>query len=183
MTTSDGSSRSTTRMLSARNRLQAGLVFAAEPADDLAAQVEHVVGPLAKRLVFERLKLLIPALKHPAHGRFGRQQRSSQLALEFARSEQIAQHRAVGAKDAGQRRIEFGLDALGVLLEVPPAFPRTSVASGTARLRLRSAESCADAAVGQHIADDPGPPHAQARRDAPPGERRFRLRWQNRLLR
>ena len=82
-----------------------------------ATQVEHVVGPLAKCLVFHFAKLLIPALKDAAHGGFGRDQRSPHLFFEFARREQIAKHRAVCSKHAGQCRIEFGLDSFRVHLK------------------------------------------------------------------
>ena len=92
-------------------------------------------------LIFERLELLIPPLQHAANDRFGGQQRRPQLALELARSKQIAQHLAMRAKNAGQRRIEFGLDPLGRIDRARPAFPQTTAAR---RPSSPSTSSCAD---------------------------------------
>ncbi len=121
-TTSEGNSRSTTRTLCSGIDCEPGLCFAAEPPNDVSPQVEHVVGPLAKRLVFERLELLIPPLENAADGRFRGQRRSSEFALEFARIDQAPQHRAMRAKDACQRRIEFRLDPLGRLFQLGKGF-------------------------------------------------------------
>ena len=72
--------------------------------------------------LFKRLELLMPSLQYPANGRFGGQQRSSQFTFELARRKQLPQHLAMRAKDAGQRGIEFGLDALRVLIEFRQGF-------------------------------------------------------------
>ena len=49
-----------------RNGLEARVLLAAKSPDDIAAQIQHVIGALAEGLVFQRLELLVPPLQYPA---------------------------------------------------------------------------------------------------------------------
>ena len=56
--------------------------------------------------------------QHPSDDRLGRQQAFAQLALEFPRSEERAQHLAVRPKDAPERGVKFPFDASGMLIQL-----------------------------------------------------------------
>ena len=45
----------------------------AESLDDIAAQIQDIIGTLPESLVFQRLELAIPTLEYPANDRFGGQ--------------------------------------------------------------------------------------------------------------
>ncbi len=81
-----------------RNGLEARVLLTTKSPDDIAAQIQHIIGALAEGLVFKRLELLIPPLQYPANDRFGGQQRSSEFTFEFARRKQLSQHLAMRRK-------------------------------------------------------------------------------------
>ena len=146
-----------------RNGFEARVLLAAKPPDDIAAQIQHVIGALAEGLVFNRLELLIPALQYPANDRFGGQQRGPQFTFEFARRKQPAEHLAMRPKDPGERGIEFHFDALCVLIELRQRFVDAVRETNQLAVNIVWIDRRRRAAPLQHIRDDPGPPHAQAR--------------------
>jgi hypothetical protein len=80
---SDGNRCWTTKMLPSGTAWNPIPSLPAEPANDAAAQVEHVIGTLAKGLVLDGLNLPVPPLQHLSHDRLGRQKAFAQFALEF----------------------------------------------------------------------------------------------------
>ncbi len=155
------------------NRFEPGLRFSAEPPNDVSSQVEHVVGALAQRLVFERLEFLIPPLENSADGPLRGQQRSSDFPLEFTRFDQASQHCAMRAKDARQCRVEFRLDPLCRLVQLGKRFCEGMREAIAFAVRGLGANRLRNAVRSQRVSDDPGVPHSQARRNAPSGQPDF----------
>jgi len=146
----------------------------AEPANYVAAQVEHVIGALSKGLVLDGLEFLIPPLQHPSNDRLGRQRAFAQLALKFSRIEPRAQDLTVRPKDARECGVEFSLDALGVLLQLGQRLLERAPQSNQLVFDIVLADGGRPPPV-EWVADDPGRPRGQARRNAPSGQRRFRF--------
>ena len=78
------------------------------------------------------------------------------------------------AKNAGQRRIEFELDALARLLELRKCLLKRLLQPSQLAFNIVLADRFGRAAAFEHVADHPGLPHAQARRDAASDESHFR---------
>ena len=151
------------------DRLEPGPLLPAEPANDVAAQVEHVIGTLPKGLVLDGLNLPVPPLQHPSNDRLGRQQAFAQFALEFSRSKQRAQHLTVRPKDARECGVEFPFDALGILVQLCQRLLERVPQADQLFFDVVFADGRCRPTPVEWVADNPGRPHGQARRNAPPG--------------
>ncbi len=151
------------------DRLEPGALLSAEPANDVAAQVEHVIGTLSKGRILDGLNLPVPPLQHPPHDRLGRQKAFAQLALEFPRGKQRAQHLTVRPKDARECGVEFPFDALGIVIQLSQRLLERVPQAEQLFFDVVLADGRGRPIPVEWIADKPGRPQGQARRNAASG--------------
>ena len=92
----------------------------------------------------------------------------SQIAFKFARGKQAAEHVAMRAKNAGQGRIEFGLDPPSVAIDLRQGFLEGLLQTKQLAVDFLLADRGRDNARFEHVNNHPGLAHAQPGRDAPP---------------
>ena len=153
-----------------REGLQAVSLFPLKVAQHFASEVGQVIGALLERFAAQRVKLLLPPAKDTPHHCLGIQERALKLLHELGGGEEAVEHHFMRAENVGQMGIELLCDAPSRLLEFRPRLVERHPYPAPLPLDFVWVDRVSVPAAFQPVADDPGAPSCQPRRNAHAGE-------------